>query len=261
MSIDHVGNGLSAGTAEYLLAFADDEHLVGARHTAWIGLGPFLEEDLAFCSIAQDELGHAIGLYEILLRDAGRDPSSSLDAFALLREPSEYRSSHLAEAECDDWADSLVRHWLYDRAEAVRWNALADSSHTGVAALSARARSEERFHLEHAERFMSRVGTTPQIAAAVERLLPSAVGAWAPVVGETDALAAGVTSAPSSELANRWEAAVRADADRWGLSLVWPDPASPLVAAHADRSVRSKGFDIFHESLTVVLALDPAATW
>ena len=53
---------LKAAERAHLLALADDEHMVGARHTNWIGLGPFLEEDLAFCSIAQDELGHAIGL-------------------------------------------------------------------------------------------------------------------------------------------------------------------------------------------------------
>ena len=67
------GNGhdpsLDPGVAEWITAFADDEHLLGARHAAWIGLGPFLEEDLAFCSIAQDELGHAIALYEFVTDD------------------------------------------------------------------------------------------------------------------------------------------------------------------------------------------------
>ena len=61
---------LTPAAREHLLALADDEHMIGARHTNWIGLGPFLEEDLAFCSIAQDELGHAIGMYELLLDDA-----------------------------------------------------------------------------------------------------------------------------------------------------------------------------------------------
>ena len=84
----------SPAVREYLLAFADDEHFVGARHTSWIGLGPFLEEDLAFCSIAQDELGHAIGLYELVLDDPGK-----LDAFALLRAPQDYRSCQLAEID------------------------------------------------------------------------------------------------------------------------------------------------------------------
>ena len=67
---------LSIGARDHLLALADDEHMIGARHTNWIGLGPFLEEDLAFCSIAQDELGHAIGLYELLLDEYHSTPRS-----------------------------------------------------------------------------------------------------------------------------------------------------------------------------------------
>lgn len=251
---------LDAGTIEFLTAFADDEHLIGARHTAWIGLGPFLEEDLAFCSIAQDELGHAIALTEIVLRATGRDPVSDLDAFSMLRPVEEYRSSHLAEVECSDWADSLVRHWLYDRAESLRWSAFASSSVPALAALSSRALSEERFHLDHAERFMARVGSTPQVADAAARLLPLAVGAWATVPGEDAALASGVVSTSSAELATRWETEIVDDAARWGLLLDWPDVGA-ASAAHGDRHVRGGGFADFHAGLSAVLALDPTATW
>ena len=62
----------SPGAAEAVLAFADDEHMMGQRHTEWIGMAPFLEEDLAMSSIAQDELGHAAGLYELLVGGAGK---------------------------------------------------------------------------------------------------------------------------------------------------------------------------------------------
>ena len=252
---------LDAGSREYLLALADDEHMIGARHTAWIGLGPFLEEDLAFCSIAQDELGHAIALYQLLLRDEGADPVGELDRFALLRSPEDYRSSHLAEVECSDWADSLVRHWLYDRAERFRWDALAESPQDEVAALARRALAEERFHTDHAERFMARVGDTPQVAEAVARLLPLAVAAWAPVSGEDAAIASGLVSRRSGELADAWGERIRRDAAEWGVALSWPSPSEPVVADHADRTVRSPGFSAFQAQLTQVVALDPDAVW
>ena len=78
---------LSPAAREYVLAFADDEHMIGARHTNWIGLGPFLEEDLAFCSIAQDELGHAIA--PLSARRRGDDRRRRV---ALGRSAAEYRS-------------------------------------------------------------------------------------------------------------------------------------------------------------------------
>ena len=57
------------GAREYLLALADDEHMMGSHLAWWIGIAPFLEEDLSLCSIAQDELGHAIAVYELLVDD------------------------------------------------------------------------------------------------------------------------------------------------------------------------------------------------
>jgi ring-1,2-phenylacetyl-CoA epoxidase subunit PaaC len=48
---------------ELLLALADDELVLGHRHSEWTGWAPYLEEDLAFSSIGQDEVGHARLLY------------------------------------------------------------------------------------------------------------------------------------------------------------------------------------------------------
>ncbi|MEC6987522.1 MAG: Phenylacetic acid catabolic protein, partial [Actinomycetota bacterium] len=86
---------IDKGAQEYLLAFADDEHMMGSHLAWWIGIAPFLEEDLSLCSIAQDELGHAIALYELLVDD--------VDHFALRRQPSEYRSCSFVEAALPQW--------------------------------------------------------------------------------------------------------------------------------------------------------------
>ena len=42
-----------------LLEIADDELILGWRNSEWTGVAPFLEEDVAFSSIAQNEIGHA----------------------------------------------------------------------------------------------------------------------------------------------------------------------------------------------------------
>src|SRR6476659_3658331 len=51
---------------ELLLALADDEFVTGYANSEWTGIAPLIEEDLAFSSLAQDELGHARLLYELL---------------------------------------------------------------------------------------------------------------------------------------------------------------------------------------------------
>ena len=249
---------LSPAAREYVLALADDEHMVGARHTAWIGLGPFLEEDLAFCSIAQDELGHAIALYRLITGD-----DAAVDELALRREPGEYRSSWLAEWPCDDWASALVRHWLYDRAEELRWENVAASAVEGLALLVPLAGREEAFHLRHADQLLTRVladpAATDVVVAAMRDLRPLAASLWVPPLDEASALAERVAARPFAELAADWEGLVDADLARWGV-----DPAAsrgPAVEPPADRRVRSEHFAEFHAGLNEVLSIDPTAVW
>jgi hypothetical protein len=69
---------------ELALALADDELILGHRHSEWTGWAPYIEEDLAFSSIAQDEMAHARVLYR-LARDAGLTERDEDDlALALL---------------------------------------------------------------------------------------------------------------------------------------------------------------------------------
>ncbi|MBI4172293.1 MAG: phenylacetate-CoA oxygenase subunit PaaI, partial [Actinobacteria bacterium] len=50
---------------ELLLELADDELILGWRDSEWTGIAPTIEEDVAFSSIAQNEIGHARALYEL----------------------------------------------------------------------------------------------------------------------------------------------------------------------------------------------------
>ena len=72
--------------AELLLAMADDEFICGFWDSEWTGIAPLLEEDVAFSSLAQDEIGHARLLYEMYGRLTGADP----DRTAFHRAPEEY---------------------------------------------------------------------------------------------------------------------------------------------------------------------------
>ncbi len=239
---------------ETVLALADDELCMGMRHAQWIAVGPFLEEDLAFTSIAQDELGHARALYGLLTDD--------VDALAFRRESDGYRSAWLVEDRCAPWEEAFVRHVLYDEAEAVRWEALVDSSVPALADIARRALTEEAFHTAHARPLFTRllVGTDEsrrRVVGALDRLLPLALGLFEPTADEAAAIDAGVGSAPAVVLAERWRARVDALCAEGGLALAWPEPAG--LGGRAGR--RSDDFAALHAEMTKVYALDPAARW
>src|SRR5438477_1880089 len=102
--------------AQLLLKIADDELILGWRDSEWTGIAPSLEEDVAFSSIAQNEIGHARALYELAARDLG----TTADELAFDRDPGEYRCAPLVELRRLEWAHTIARHWLYGTAVEMR---------------------------------------------------------------------------------------------------------------------------------------------
>ena len=146
-----------------LLGLADDELIVGWRDSEWTGIAPVLEEDVAFSSIAQNEIGHARALYELLGDDA--------DALAFDRRPEEYRCAPLVQLRLLDWAHAIARRWLYELADEIRISALRETL-----PLAAKIDREERYHRMHAEMWHERLRDTSQFRDAVEELWPYALG-------------------------------------------------------------------------------------
>ena len=153
---------------ELLLSLADDELVIGWRDSEWTGIAPLLEEDVAFSSIAQNEIGHARALYELLTDDA--------DALAFDRPLDAYRCAPLVELRLLDWAHAIARRWLYEVADEIRIAALMEHDDAAVAGLAAKINREEAYHRMHAEMWRERLQDAPQFRAAVDELWPYAVG-------------------------------------------------------------------------------------
>jgi ring-1,2-phenylacetyl-CoA epoxidase subunit PaaC len=161
--------------AEQLLEIADDELILGWRDSEWTGIAPSLEEDVAFSSIAQNEIGHARALYELAARDLG----TTADELAFDRSPDEYVSSPLVELRQLDWAHTIARHWLYETADELRLAELKSSGDAEVAGLAAKMDREEAYHRMHAQLWAERLRGEKRFEAAVEELWPFALGVLA----------------------------------------------------------------------------------
>ncbi len=151
-----------------LLGLADDELVLGWRESEWTGVAPLLEEDVAFSSIAQNEIGHARAVYSLLAEDQ--------DALAFDRKPEEYRCAPFVELHLLEWGHTIARRWLYEVADEIRITALKDDSDPGVAGLAAKIDREEAYHRMHAEMWHDRLRDEPRFTAAVEELWPYALG-------------------------------------------------------------------------------------
>jgi ring-1,2-phenylacetyl-CoA epoxidase subunit PaaC len=242
-----------------LLAMADDEFVIGFSDSEWTGIAPMLEEDVAMSSLAQDELGHAQALYRLLaeLADDGRDA----DAFAFDRPPEGSYHARLLDHPRGDWAQTIVRRYLYDTADAVRLEALDGGSWAPLADLVAKIRREERYHLMHVGAWFERLAAAEgeprdRFLAAFERLAPAASTVLGPLPRDDVLVRAGILARPFAELDRRWRASVEPTFARFDLP-----PIPPLADPQRARTDHSDDFRRLHDDFTSVRRIDPEATW
>ena len=162
-----------SGLTDVLLELADDELVLGWRNSEWTGIAPFLEEDVAFSSIAQGEIGHARALYELAARELG----TTADELAFDRDPADYRCAPLVELRLvPDWARTIARHYLYETADAIRIAGLKEADDPDVAGLAAKIEREEHYHRMHARMWADRLRGEPRFEEAIAELWPYALG-------------------------------------------------------------------------------------
>jgi ring-1,2-phenylacetyl-CoA epoxidase subunit PaaC len=213
-----------------LLALADDELIIGHRHAEWTGWAPHIEEDLAFSSIAQDEMAHARLLYR-LAREAGLTNRDE-DELALGRHPGDYLNAWLCERPNRDWGFTLARHYLYDTADAVRLEALAESSWSELADLARVMQLEEKYHLDHAHQWFAKLAGGP--AEARERFsdgLSAAIGEalalFEPLPDEGPLTAEGVLPRTNEQLLAEWLARLGEELEGASLDFVLTRHGAP----------------------------------
>jgi ring-1,2-phenylacetyl-CoA epoxidase subunit PaaC len=239
-----------------LFRLADDEVIIGHRNTAWTGHAPILEADIAFSSMAQDELGHAQAYYA-MLHDLGEtDP----DRLAFLREAAEFRCAQLVELPRGDWAFSIARQFLYDAAEAVRLAALSTSSCAPLAQAARKFTGEEKYHLMHGQTWVLQIGRAggearARLQSALDQCYPYALGLFETTEADEAIVADGLQK-PEAELQQDWLNLVAPILVEAGLTL--PE-ATPIFGGR--RGQHTEHLAALLNEMQAVFRTDPEATW
>jgi ring-1,2-phenylacetyl-CoA epoxidase subunit PaaC len=122
----------------------------------WISRAPELEEDIALGNIALDHLGVARALYTHAgeVEGVGR----SEDDLAMGRSEREFMNSLLVEQPNGDFAQTVVRGFLFDCYQLGLWSDLARSDDPTLSGIAARALKEARYHFRHSSGWVVRLG-------------------------------------------------------------------------------------------------------
>lgn len=161
------------GLKDLLYKMADDALVIGHRNSEWTGIGPMLEEDLAFSSMAQDKIGHAIALYKILHEVLGEDDP---DTLGFKRQEKDFKCCQFVEQPIGEYDFSIIRQFLFDHAELIRYEMLTSSSFQPLAQLAKKVKGEIKYHVLHADTFIKQLGRGTEESHA--RLQSSLNYAW-----------------------------------------------------------------------------------
>lgn len=246
-------------TIDLLYRMADDVLILGHRNSEWTGLGPVLEEDIAFSSMAQDKIGHAYALYNILHEQFGE---SDPDKLAFNRKVDDFKCCHLVELPNGEYDLSLMRHFLFDHAEYLRYLNLKESSFEPLAKLAVKIKGELKYHLLHADTWVKKLGqaneeSKARMQNALNELFPYALGIFEPGVDE-QILIDNKVFIGEEALKAQWLDSVAAMLDKAGLKM--PDENQKPSFGGRNNQHTEHLTDMLLE-MTEVYQIDPNAEW
>ncbi|MBC5635471.1 phenylacetate-CoA oxygenase subunit PaaC [Ornithinibacillus sp. BX22] len=174
---------------ELLFQLADDDLLIAFRGSEWLGLAPHIEEDVAYSSITQNTMGHAV-MYYNLLEALG---VGKADILAHDRKPSERRNgSYLEKRNGEgtyleepyyDWALAVVRNYFYETFKKIKLEAIANSSYQPLAHVARKVLMEHPYHLAHWRIWMRQLqGATEEAKKRIQDRVEEAWNEFADVL-------------------------------------------------------------------------------
>ncbi|MCQ4160017.1 phenylacetate-CoA oxygenase subunit PaaC [Roseomonas sp. GC11] len=208
----------------HALRLADTTLVLGHRLSEWTGQAPMLEEELALANMGLDLIGQARALYTHAAALDGQGRTE--DDLAYFRDAPQYRNLLLAEQPNGDFAQTMLRQFLYAAFALPFWNAMAASADAVLAAIAAKAEKEMAYHQRHSAAWVVRLGdgtaeSHARLRAALDALWPFTGEMFEVDEAERGLIAQGIAIDPAA-LRPAWEASI---------ARVFAEATLPLPAA------------------------------
>ena len=242
-----------------LFQMADDLLILGHRNSEWTGIGPVLEEDIAFASMAQDKIGQAQALYRLINEKYDTD---SADQLAFNRKEKDFFSCQFVEYPIGEYDFSLVRHFLFDIAQMVRFDDLIKSSNEDLKIIAKKYQGELKYHVMHANIWMEQLmngseESKARISSTINYLWPKAHCIFESYEGENE-LIDNKTYSGEKELLSRWKNIITQKCKSWGIIL---DEINEDDASGGRKNIHTEFLSDLLSEMTEVFNIEPSAEW
>lgn len=158
----------------YTLHLADNTLILGQRNSEWCGHGPVLEQDIAITNISLDLIGQARSLYQYAAQL--KADGATEDSLAYLRTEREFKNCLLVEQPNGDWAQTMLRQFLFSSYQFYLYNYLQSHNDKTIAAIAEKSLKEVSYHLRWSSEWVIRLGDGTE--ESHERMLAATKELW-----------------------------------------------------------------------------------
>lgn len=244
---------------ELLYKMADDLLIIGHRNSEWTGLGPILEEDIAFSSMAQDKIGQSQAIFQLLHELGEQEP----DTVAFTRNANQFHNAVFTELPNGDYAFSTMRHFLYDVADQLRFEMLANSSYEPLAKVSRKVKGELKYHVFHANTWITKLGAATEesharMQTALNECWNYALGMFEESEYEQQLISEKIFEG-EAELKKRWLGAISPVLTKATLSI--PDELTWQPQTGGRKGIHTEHLQPLLDEMSEVFKIDPTAEW
>lgn len=157
---------------DFVLSLADTTLILSQRNSEWCGHGPILEQDIAITNISLDLLGQSRNFYQYAAELIG---NTDEDKLAYLRKEREFKSLLLTEQPNGDWAQTVLRQFLFSQFQYLLFQQLQKNTNDQLAAIATKALKEIAYHVRWSSEWVIRLGdgteeSHQRIVKAIEEL-------------------------------------------------------------------------------------------
>jgi ring-1,2-phenylacetyl-CoA epoxidase subunit PaaC len=244
---------------DLLYKMADDQLILGHRNSEWTGFGPLLEEDIAFSSMAQDKVGQSWQIYKLLNELGESDP----DTVAFMRNAEQFHNCQLVELPNGEYDFSLIRHFLFDTAEMIRFSHLANSSYEPLSLLAKKIKGEIKYHTMHANIWIKQLGSATQesiirLQSSLDYAMPYALGIFEPSKFEKELIQEDIFRGEET-VKSEWIEQIKSILSQTKLTIPNIDAIKPIFGGRYGK--HSDHLQPLLDEMSEVFKEDPTAEW
>jgi ring-1,2-phenylacetyl-CoA epoxidase subunit PaaC len=185
------------------------------------------------------------------------------DVLAFQRAERDFKCCQLVELPIGDYGFSLVRHFLFDHAESMRYHMLAGSTFQPLANLANKIKGELKYHTLHADVWVKKLGggteeSRLRVQSSLNELFAYALGIFELSPFE-DALRADVTFEGELVLQQRWLDEITPLLQQAGLTL--PNVKQEDIKFGGRRGYHTEHLQPMLNEMSEVIRSDYNAEW